>query len=393
MEVMDSNIIVSIIFMMLLIISNVEAQGGSVIDITKLGATTTADISQVLLNAWKQACAAATPTIILIPKATYGLSPVKFIGPCKAAITINHQGIFKAPTKINADGWVSFYHVDKLTLTGGGVFDGQGQAVWKDNGCLKDVTTCKSHSINIRFDYVTNSMVQSVTSLNSKNFHVNVLGCDNLTFQKFTVIAPADSPNTDGIHIARSTRINVLNTNIATGDDCISIGDGAQGVIISNVHCGPGHGIAIGSLGLYEKEQPVTGIHVQGSTFTNTENGVRIKSWAGKFSCIASDIHFQDLTMNNVAVPIIIDQMYCPHGQCNTKAASNVKISGVYIKGITGTTTSPNPIQLVCSSAYPCEKVEIGNINLKYTGAKGPAKTTCTNVKPTVTGPLSPPSC
>ncbi|WCJ37654.1 Pectin lyase-like superfamily protein [Euphorbia peplus] len=376
---------------MLLLISNVEAQ--TVIDITKLGATTTADISPVLLNAWKQACAAATPTVILIPKAVYGLQPVKFIGPCKAAITLNVLGTLKAPTIIKADGWVTFYHVDKLTLTGGGTFDGQGQVVWKDTTCRKDVTTCKSHSINLRFDYVTNSMVQSVISLNSKNFHVNVLGCDNLTFQRFTIIAPETSPNTDGIHIARSKRINVLNTNIGTGDDCISIGDGAQGVIMQNVHCGPGHGISIGSLGLYQNEQPVSGIYVKGCTFTNTDNGVRIKTWAGKFPCLASDIHFEGLTMNNVITPVIIDQQYCPHNQCNMKAASKVKISGVYIKGITGTTTGPNPIQLMCSPSLPCEKVEIGNVTLKYVGTKGPAKITCANVKPTVTGPVLPASC
>lgn len=101
----------------------------------------------MLLSAWKHACAATTPTVIAIPKATFGLSPVRFIGPCKAAITINLQGTLKAPTKINTDGWVTFYHVDKLILTGAGVLDGQGQVVWAENGCLKGITSCKAHSI------------------------------------------------------------------------------------------------------------------------------------------------------------------------------------------------------------------------------------------------------
>ena len=55
--------------------------------------------------------------------------------------------------------------------------------------------TCK-HEQNIRFDYVTNSKVQDITSKDNKYFHINLLGCKQLQFQHVTITAPADSPNT-----------------------------------------------------------------------------------------------------------------------------------------------------------------------------------------------------
>ena len=149
-----------------------------------------------------------------------------------------------------------------------------------------------------------------------------------MQFQHVTITAPGDSPNTDGIHIGRSSQINITNANIGTGDDCISVGAGAQDVTVNQVTCGPGHGISVGSLGKYQNEEPVSGIRVTGATLSNTDNGVRIKTWPASTSGAATDIHFEDVVMKNVANPIIIDQNYCPNSQCSNQVIIN--ISNIY---------------------------------------------------------------
>ena len=183
--------------------------------------------------------------------------------------------------------------------------------------------TCK-HEQNIRFDFVTNSIVHDIQSKDSKFFHINLLGCKNLQIQHVTITAPRDSPNTDGIHIRRSSNITITNANIGTGDDCISIGDGTQDVTTNQVSCGPGHGISVGSLGKYQNEQPVFGIRVIGGTLSSTKNGVRIKTWPSSPPGIASDMHFENIIMNNVANPIFIDQGYCPNNQCTNQVIINI---------------------------------------------------------------------
>jgi len=69
---------------------------------------------------------------------------------------------------------------------------------------------------------------------------------------------------------------------------------------------------SIGSLGKESVEVGVQNITVKTATFTGTENGVRIKSWARPSNGFAKNIRFQHCVMNNVQNPIVIDQNYCP---------------------------------------------------------------------------------
>lgn len=73
---------------------------------------------------------------------------------------------------------------------------------------------------------------------------------------------------------------------------------------------------SIGSLGKDSVESGVQNVTVKTVTFTGTDNGVRIKSWARPSSGFAKNIRFQHCVMNNVENPIIIDQNYCPDHDC-----------------------------------------------------------------------------
>lgn len=53
-------------------------------------------------------------------------------------------------------------------------------------------------------------------------------------------------------------------------------------------------------------------VTVKTTTFTGTQNGLRIKSWGRPSNGFARDILFQHAVMNNVQNPIVIDQNYCP---------------------------------------------------------------------------------
>ncbi|PQM41850.1 exopolygalacturonase-like [Prunus yedoensis var. nudiflora] len=385
-------------FMFLLLVSIAKAQPAA-LDVTsaKYGGKPDFDITQALSKAWTDACASTSPSKLVVPKGTFKFLGTTFKGPCKAPIAFQLQGTLQAPADGNQlpkkDTWISFDHIDRLTISGGGTFDGQGAISWKQNDCHKN-KNCKSIAINLRFNFITNSRIEYVTTKDSKNFHVNVLGCTNVAFHHFTVSAPKESINTDGIHIGRSTGISIIDSTIKTGDDCISIGDGTKNLNVTNVTCGPGHGISIGSLGRYPKEEPVSGITIKNCTLTDTQNGVRIKTWpASPAAGTASDIHFEDIIMVNVGNPILIDQEYCPWNQCTLKVPSKVKISNVSFKNIRGTSTTPLAVKLVCSKGLPCEKVELSDIDLKYTGNQGPLTSKCTNVKPTITRVTKPLSC
>ncbi|KAL6140228.1 hypothetical protein ACLB2K_058528 [Fragaria x ananassa] len=361
----------------------------------KYGGKAGSDISQALTNAWKDACASTSPSKIIIPKGTYPLKEAEFSGPCKAPIEMQLQGTLQAPedsTQLTKpDTWIGFLYINDFTLSGGGVFDGQGAKAWKANDCQKN-PKCSS-TINVRFHQVKKSLVKDITSLNSKNFHFNIIGAEQLTFDHVTVTAPGDSLNTDGIHIGRSNGVNITNCVIGTGDDCISIGDGTKQLTIEKVTCGPGHGISVGSLGKYDNEEPVAGIFVKNCTLSKTQNGVRVKTWPNGPSAItASDIHFEDIIMDDVQNPIVVDQEYCPYDQCDKSVSSKIKISNVSFKNIRGTSATALGVKVACSKSNPCDQVVMSDIDLKLSGA-GELTSQCTNTKPTITNVAKPLAC
>ncbi|KAF7815076.1 polygalacturonase-like [Senna tora] len=356
---------------LLFLVSATVAQPKS-FDIANFGGKPDGDITEAITNAWKEACASVTPSKITIPKGNFKLGVVDLKGPCKAPIEIQVDGTILAPPDIalmkGAYQWVKFQYLNGFTLSGTGTFDGQGPIAWKQNDCAQN-KNCKMPTMNFGFNFLNNSIVLGVTSKDSKNFHVNVLGCNNFTFDGFKIIAPPESPNTDGIHIGRSTEVHIKNAKIGTGDDCVSLGDGSKNVSVENTECGPGHGISVGSLGRYDKEDPVEGFTVKNCTLTNTDNGVRIKTWPGTPGAITvTDMHFEDIVMNNVSNP----------------TPSKIKISKVTFKNIRGTSATPEGVVLICSSGVPCEGVELSDIKLTFNGAEAKAK--CANVKPLIQG-------
>lgn len=50
-------------------------------------------------------------------------------------------------------------------------------------------------------------------------------------------------------------------------------------------------------------------------------------------------------------------------------------------------------VKLQCSKSFPCEHVQLNNINLTHNGMDGPAIAFCKNVKGSATGKVVPPHC
>lgn len=172
---------------------------------------------------------------------------------------------------------------------------------------------------------MTDTVVNGLNSVNPKFFHMAVLGSTNFHARGLNIMSPGNSPNTDGIHVERSTSVVIDNAVIQTGDDCISIGHGNTDILLSGIKCGPGHGISVGSLGRYKNEGDVRGLVVKDSYITGTMNGVRIKTWENSpSSSVATNMTFQNIQMSNVGNPIIIDQNYCPYANCGQQVRTSV---------------------------------------------------------------------
>ncbi|PRQ46094.1 putative polygalacturonase [Rosa chinensis] len=350
------------------------------------------DSTKAFLSAWAKACASVKPAVIYVPAGRFLLRNALFSGPCKnSRITFRIAGTLVAPSDYqvigNAGNWLLFLHVSGVTISGG-ILDGQGTGLW---ACKNSGKSCPTGATTLSFSNSNNIVVSGLVSLNSQMFHIVVNGCNNVKMQGVKVSASGNSPNTDGIHVQMSSGVTILNSKISTGDDCVSIGPGTSNLWIENVACGPGHGISIGSLGKDLQEAGVQNVTVKTVTFTNTQNGVRIKSWGRASTGFARNILFQHAVMINVQNPIVIDQQYCPDKKGCPGQVSGVKISDVTYQDIHGTSATEVAVKFDCSSKYPCSRIRLENVKFTYKNQE--ALASCSNAGGTSAGMVLPTSC
>ncbi|XP_016900599.1 exopolygalacturonase-like [Cucumis melo] len=345
------------------------------------------DNSKALSTAWSEACTNNGGGVVLIPAlGRFLVLPLLLQGPCHGFIHIQLDGELLAPLNENTgDYWLSIDKVNNLFIDGLGRLNGRGSTAWP--------SASHNRPISMKLTGINNARISNIKSYNSKLFHFAVHGCRDVTFDHVTVIAPANSPNTDGIHVSLSSGINIMHSTIGTGDDCISLGPGSKFINITNVQCGPGHGISIGSLGKYPNEEDVFEVTVRDSTFLGTTNGARIKTWSSSYSNMVSKVTFLNLQMNNVKNPIIIDQSYCPHS-CgpNEMSQSKVQIKDVRYEGIRGSSNTQVAVDFECSQVFPCQGIVLQDINLPFNGG-GRTTANCHNVRGSAFGHQLPPSC
>ncbi|XP_073137990.1 exopolygalacturonase-like [Henckelia pumila] len=372
-------------------LNSVHCQG-KIFSVVKFGAVADGktDIAQALSKAWKGACSSIGGTVF-VPKGTYSVGDITFEGPCNGATHFRLEGMLVANSNSNShssglDSWIAFHNIIGFTLYGNGTFQGQGKSSWgrpESNGHRKT-------SLKLRIQH---GVVRDIHSVDSEMFHFHVHDSDDLLLQNIHITAPEDSPNTDGIHIGNSKDVRIEGASIATGDDCVSIGSGNTNITVSRVDCGPGHGISIGSLGKYEDERDVNGIIVSDCTFRDTDNGVRIKTWApSKSAATLSDVKFINIQVENTKNPILIDQYYCSNYPCKHNGESSIKIRDVKFIGVKGKSASEVGVNVQCSDSYPCEDIEFTGLDLTMAGSGAPTTASCSNAGGVFLGPGQVPS-
>ncbi|KAG7583956.1 Parallel beta-helix repeat [Arabidopsis suecica] len=324
------------------------------------------DSTKAFLGAWQAACRSA------------------------AAVTVTIFGTIVAPSDYHGLGnsgyWILYMKVNRISINGG-TLDARGASFW---ACRKSGKSCPVGARSMTFNWANDVVVTGLTSINSQATHLVINSCNNVIVRKVKLVAPDQSPNTDGLHVQGSAGVTVTDSTFQTGDDCISIGPGTRNLYMSKLNCGPGHGISIGSLGRDANEAGVENITLI-NCFLGSDNGVRIKTWARQSTGFVRNVLFQNLIMKNVQNPIIVDQNYCPANQGCPKQGSGVKISQVVYRNIQGTWRTQQALTFDCSRSNPCQAIRLHDIKLTFNGRS--ATSTCKNIKGVKAGVVMPQGC
>ncbi|KAM7278700.1 hypothetical protein ACFE04_005834 [Oxalis oulophora] len=346
-----------------------------IFDVTTYGAVGdgSTDDTAAFKEAWKAACAVESATVLAPADYAFMITSTIFYGPCQPGLVFQVDGELMPPhgpdswpKKDSKRQWLVFYKLDYMSFTGQGTIEGNGHKWWElpckphrgPNGSTKS-GPCDS-PVMIRFFMCNNLVVTELTIHNSPQFHMKFEGCIGVQIEKLSISSPKLSPNTDGIHLSNTKDVAIYDSQISTGDDCISIGPGCSNIDIQGVTCGPGHGISIGSLGAHSC---VSNISVQNTVIKETDNGLRIKTWQGGSGCV-SGISFENIQMENVLNCIVIDQFYCSSKSCQNETSA-VWVTDVSYRSIKGTyDVRRPPIHFACSDTVACTNIKLAEVEL-----------------------------
>jgi DNA sulfur modification protein DndE len=228
---------------------------------------------------------------------------------------------------------ISGENLHDISITGGGAFDGQGQA-WRPVKQGK-LSTAKWHALigsggffdrvaQIWYPTVDMSIVKQRPVLvylancrhvvlegpafrNSPNWDVHLLLSDDVAVRHVSISNPAYAQNGDGIDIDSCSNVNLSDSTINAGDDaiCVKATAGALGgkppvpsrdIDITNCTIGTGHGgITIGS----ETSGGVRDVSVSHCRLDGTDAGLRFKTARGHGG-VVENIQVSDISMSHI---------------------------------------------------------------------------------------------
>jgi len=182
----------------------------------------------------------------------------------------------------------------------------------------------------------TNFVLYKVTIKNAPKFQVVIEATNGYKVWGATVLAPGNSPNTDGIDPSRAKNGVIAYTKISTGDDNIAIkGAGlVDGLLVAHCHFGEGHGMSIGS----ETNGGVRNVSVCDLSLDGTDNGLRIKSDSSRGGLVQG-IHYTDVCIRNSRHPLVFDAYYSSSTGTLIPDYRDVVVNNVHVLGTGGLNT------------------------------------------------------
>jgi polygalacturonase len=234
---------------------------------------------------------------------------------------------------------ISTDNASDVGIIGGGTIDGQGDIVsaidhmsWYDRAASATFPYASypfAPSSNglprpwlVELWMTDHIIVQGVHLARSPMWTLVPRYATDVTIAGISDSAPSTSKNTDAVDVVSSDQVRISAVNFASGDDDVALKSGlpslyqdpnalpmpaaaTQNVTVANAVFTSGHGMSIGS----EAINGVNNIAIMNVALSNTSNGFRIKTGRDRGSVI-KNITAQDLTMINVAQPIVINSYY-----------------------------------------------------------------------------------
>ncbi|CAO2208703.1 unnamed protein product [Urochloa humidicola] len=240
--------------------------------------------------------------------------------------------------------YISLIHgsgLQDVVITGeNGTIDGQG-SVWWDMWKKGTLPYTRPHLLELMSS--SDIIISNVIFQDSPFWNIHPVYCSNVVIRNVTVLAPHDSPNTDGIDPDSNSNVCIEDCYISTGDDAVAIKSGwdeygiAYGRPSSDITVrritgsSPFAGFAVGS----ETSGGVQNVLAEHLNFLGSGFGIHIKTNTGRGGFIRN-ITVSDVTLDNVRYGLRITGDVGDHPDDRYNRSALPVVDALTIKNVQG---------------------------------------------------------
>jgi len=264
-----------------------------------------------------------------------------------------------------------------IAIVGSGTFDGQG-AIWWANmdrgelGNARPNRPIRRRPPLLQIKDCKDVRIDGPTFLNSPFWNVHLLYSENVEVSNCHMIAPANSPLTDGLNSDSCRHVLVHDCYADVGDDGFGIKSGrdeegrkmnrpAEDITYQRCHVLHAHSVcAIGS----EESGGVRHIRFLDCTGDGTENGIRLKTMRGRGG-VVEDVVVSNFQLHNVRNAIILSMNYVKTAP-EARSERTPLFRDIHIDHVTAT-GSENCCVIDGLEELPIQDVTFNNLDLSGT--------------------------
>lgn len=229
-----------------------------------------------------------------------------------------------------------------VIITGdNGTIDGQG-AVWWELFHNKSLDYTRGPLLELVDS--EDIIISNLTFKDSPFWNIHPVYCKNVLIQNVTILAPRESPNTDGIDPDSSSYVCIEDCFISNGDDLISIKSGwdeygitygrpSSNIVIRRIagSTRSSAGIALGS----EMSGGISDVYVDDMIVTHAGAGIRVKVARGRGGYV-KDIYISNVYVSNAKLAIEFTSFYGEHPDSNYDPAALPDVERIVVENVVG---------------------------------------------------------